>query len=209
MTENHSLANADTADRLFAQWSSHWELSKPYLIEKTPINLVRTRFFQALFPTASFIVIVRHPAAVALATSNALASNGAAQGLSIADLIEHWLLCHEIFLSDAPHLKHLLVLKYEDFVAEPQAMLDRIYTSLGLPTFPCAEEVEAGINDRYQSQWNAMQEDSQMKSSIGDALQFEERIRGFGYSLQDWSVSKPLSENLETCRAGSSGYPVA
>src|SRR5579871_293575 len=58
MTETHPLATPETAHALFAQWAPYWDLEKPYLIEKTPMTLLRTRMFQALFPNSFFIVII-------------------------------------------------------------------------------------------------------------------------------------------------------
>jgi hypothetical protein len=95
------MATAEISAALFDQWRPYWDLSKPYLIEKTPITLLRTRLFQALFPNSYFIVIVRHPIAVALATFNALASSEAARDLTLTELIEHWLICHAMFLAAA------------------------------------------------------------------------------------------------------------
>jgi hypothetical protein len=91
-TERHPLATPETAAALFTQWRSNWDLAKPYLVEKTPITLLRTRFFQALFPDAYFVIIIRHPIAVAIATYNACVVNGVADGLTLTDLIEHWLI---------------------------------------------------------------------------------------------------------------------
>lgn len=194
MTEQHALANAETAEKLFAQWGPYWDLSKPYLLEKTPINLVRTRFFQALFPTASFVVIVRHPTPVALATYNALLSNGASPDLRVADLIEHWLLCHELFLSDMPFLKRLFLLNYEDFVARPQETLDRIFQFLQLSPHRNTEGIEGSSNDRYLAQWRSMQNDPDQQEDMQQALKYEARVQALGYSLHDWSVCKPLSD---------------
>ena len=35
------------------------------LVEKSPPNIVRMRYLQALFPRASFVMILRHPVVVA------------------------------------------------------------------------------------------------------------------------------------------------
>lgn len=192
-TESHPLANAETATALFAQWSPHWDLARPYLIEKTPITLLRTRFFQALFPNAYFVVIIRHPAPVALATYHACVANGVAQGLTVDDQIEHWLLCHERFLADAPSLQRLQLLHYEDFVARPQATLDALYAFLNLPSFPNREEVEPDINDHYKRLWDAMEQDPDHQDEIERALCFEQRVQRFGYSLRDWSLHRSFS----------------
>jgi hypothetical protein len=185
-TEHDALATPETAAALFAQWRPYWDLSKPYLVEKTPISLLRTRLLQRLFPDSRFVVIVRHPAPVALATYNALASNDAAGDLTIAGLIEHWLVCHEQFRGDAPHLRRPMILRYEAFAARPQETLDAVCAFLGLPQHPNEETVEAGINDAYLEQWQGLSPDA-----LAEARRWEPRLRRFGYSLDDWSVCEP------------------
>jgi hypothetical protein len=187
LTEMHPLATRETAAALFDQWRPYWDLTRPYLVEKTPISLLRTRLFQRLFPDSAFVVIVRHPAPVALGTYDALASFGAAGDLTIADLIEHWLICHETFLGDAPQLRREMTLKYESLIARPQETLNDISTFLGLPPHPNAEPMEAGRNDGYIEEWR------EQGHNADPAIQrLEPRVRRFGYSLEDWSVCEPL-----------------
>ena len=204
MTEDHPLALPETAAALFAQWSPYWDIAKPYLLEKTPITLLRTRLFQRLFPNSYFIVLIRHPAAVALATYNALASSGSPPDLTVADLIEHWLISHETFQEDVPYLRRLTILRYEDFAAGPQHALDAIYGFLGLPPHVCGEEIEANVNARYQAQWQAMSLDPHHRRDIERAAGFEERARVFGYSLHEWGApaqpAYPQGKVLETER---------
>lgn len=194
-TEEHPLATPVTAKALFQQWSPYWDLSRPYLVEKTPITLLRTRFFQALFPNSYFVVVVRHPAAVALATYNACVINGVADGLTIADLIDHWVLCHEIFLNDLPYLRRKIVLTYEEFAAHPQTTLDTIFAFLGLPPHTNGEEINPNVNARYLDQWRTMQHDPGQQVLLGNPMSLEPRVRQLGYSLEDWSYSRPLTEN--------------
>ncbi|MCH5375185.1 MAG: sulfotransferase, partial [Planctomycetes bacterium] len=59
MDEHHPLVSESNALRLFEQWSRYWDLDKQYLIEKSPPNLVRTRFLQALFPNCGFLILLR------------------------------------------------------------------------------------------------------------------------------------------------------
>lgn len=59
MDEAHPLANPANAEKLRRQWGRHWELSRSILMEKSPPNLIRTRFLQALFPEARFVVILQ------------------------------------------------------------------------------------------------------------------------------------------------------
>ena len=192
ITETHPLATSETAARLFEQWSPYWDLSKPYLIEKTPITLLRTRLFQALFPDSHFVVIVRHPSVVALATYNALASSGTKPDLTISNLIEHWLIGHERFLADVPHLRRVMVVKYEEFAARPQPTLNEIYEFLGLDSWLCGDKIEPDVNSRYLAQWQALSQDPHQQDGIEQALHLEQQVRRFGYSLKDWRLCGPL-----------------
>jgi hypothetical protein len=61
--ESDALASAPKGSTLlFAQWARYWDLSAPILVEKSPMNMLRTRFLDTLFPEmASFAVVIRHP----------------------------------------------------------------------------------------------------------------------------------------------------
>src|ERR671935_179621 len=79
------LATPENGARILEEWSAHWDLEKPVLLEKSPPNLLKTRFLQALFPGARFVVILRHPIPVALATARWRETR------RLHRLIEHWL----------------------------------------------------------------------------------------------------------------------
>src|SRR4029077_8027629 len=103
------LVTKANRSKLFNQWSRYWNLEKHYLLEKSPPNLIRTRFLQALFPESCFVVITRHPVAVALATRKWVTS-------SLDSLIMHWLYCHDLFVLDRPYLRRVHIVKYEDLI---------------------------------------------------------------------------------------------
>ena len=69
MTEAHALATPASRARLEAEWGAHWDASKGVLLEKSPSNLLRARFLQALWPDCHFVFIVRHPLAHAYASA--------------------------------------------------------------------------------------------------------------------------------------------
>ncbi|MGH7766581.1 MAG: sulfotransferase family protein, partial [Candidatus Binatia bacterium] len=146
MDERHPLATTASAKKIFKQWSPYWDLRRRYLVEKSPPNLVRTRFFQALFRRSLFIIILRHPVAVAYATEKM-------SGADIASLIEHTLLCYERFLSDLPHLEQCFVLRYEDFVANPKAVMDEVFRFAGLDPAPIHRQIRADVNEKYFKKW--------------------------------------------------------
>ena len=91
LTEDSPLATPGNAARLAEQWAPYWDLSRPVLVEKSPPNLVMTRFLQALYPHASFVVIVRHPVVVALGTDKWL------RGRTLRTPMANWFAAHDTF----------------------------------------------------------------------------------------------------------------
>lgn len=178
LTDTSDLITTGNRLRLFAEWKRYWDLEKPVLLEKSPPNLIRMRFLQKLFPDSFFIVVTRHPIAVSYATQK--------WNPSLPELIEHWLVCHEKFEQDRQHIRRLLVLRYEDFVEEPQAVLDDIYSFIGLPRHPNRVEVRSGVNKKYLEKWRMCQNDASSAACIEATrirLQYERRVATFGYSL--------------------------
>jgi hypothetical protein len=125
-------ASADKAGQLFEEWSPHWDLGRPVLLEKSPPNLLKTRFLQALFPRSQFVVLLRHPIAVSLATAKWRRTR------RLGRLVEHWLRCHEIFEADKPELERVHVIRYEDLVREPEPVLRGVFDFLELDPIPRA-----------------------------------------------------------------------
>lgn len=199
LTERSPLATRDNAERLFAQWSEHWDLSRPVLVEKSPPNLVMTRFLQALFPDARFLVVVRHPVVVALATSRWRA------GTPLRRLLEHWLAAHELLLADAPHVRHLKVVHYEHLVADPPGTLRDVGAFLGLRGPVPQEQVDARRSGRYEQRWadlRASRNPLHRRALRRIEEQLGDRIRGFGYDLDDLGSARGLPALQPTPRGG-------
>ncbi|HBQ53794.1 MAG TPA: sulfotransferase, partial [Erythrobacter sp.] len=66
-TEQSPWNTLETQRRLLSDWGGWFDPDKPWWLEKSPINLTRMRLYQQLFPTAQFIVILRHPQLMAAA----------------------------------------------------------------------------------------------------------------------------------------------
>jgi len=182
LTEESELLNPENNARLAMDWFPYWDLSKPYLLEKSPPNLVMTRFLQSAFPHTAFIAIVRHPVAVSLATMK-----WNTRGLN--SLIEHWLVAHETFEKDRPHLQRTITIKYEALVSEPGAVLRQIYAFLGLEPRETSFEATQEHNQRYFAQWLDMAKNPETSASIQECIaRHETRVRAFGYSLQDLEI---------------------
>jgi hypothetical protein len=179
LTEASELVTEENRALLLVEWGSYWDLTKPVLLEKSPPNLIRMRFLQALFPEAAFVIVMRDPVAVAYATQKWSRTG-------IDSLIEHWLVCHEIFEGDRAYVRQLHVLKYEDLVERPQSTLDAVFDFLDVHPVSCGIEVHPEVNASYLRRWN---EDAQSASTGGHSdvqrirKAYEKRAAAFGYQL--------------------------
>ncbi|HUF08257.1 MAG TPA: sulfotransferase [Rhodothermales bacterium] len=211
-TETTSLATDKNALRLFEEWSAHWDLSKPFLLEKSPPNLVMTRFLQELFPNSFFLVMVRHPIPVSLATIKwmgwpkyVVSHDEAGENYTVRSageddwmlswqsehlhfestiytLFRNWKAAHETFVADSEYLRHVLALRYEDLVSHPGSTLLSIEQFLGLPV----SEARAfpTIHD-HNARYFAEWETRKLNAGFRRLLQdeFGEVLSAFGYNI--------------------------
>jgi len=182
LTEGSALATAENRDKLLREWGAWYDLEKQLLLEKSPPNLVRARFFQSMFPSSSFLFIVRHPISVALATRKWNDS-------SLMELLLHWQVAYSILLEDLPFLKNALVLRYEDIVRSPEHNLGKICNLASLDNFTPKE----GIEDRNVGYFKEWTEDYSEKFTALDRV-FSGPLgplEKFGYSFNEPFVIKP------------------
>ena len=141
MTEAHPLNRLETRLRIEADWAP-WFGPGAWRVEKSPVNLTRMRLLQQLFPLSQFVVVMRHPQAVAAAVAKWVEMPGAAR-------IGHWLDAHDAVAEDLPHLHAVMVLRYEDVVAHPEAARAALARFLDLGAVPggMAEAVRDGNAD--------------------------------------------------------------
>jgi Sulfotransferase family len=187
LTEDSPLAGAESREELLRQWGRYWRPDAEVKVEKSPPNLVRTRFLQALFPEAVFVAVLRHPLAVAGATRK-----GRRMLLTYETLVHHWVACHTILAADAPRLRRLCVVRYERFVADPDAELARIFTAAGLTPCPSGERVRAGVNDAYFARWRSRLNPHRALDRRRTIARWEPEVRRFGYSLVDTGIAADL-----------------
>jgi hypothetical protein len=194
LTELSPLVSEENRRKLFSEWSQYWDLSKEYLLEKSPPNIIRTRFLQAMFPNSYFIVMLRHPLAVSYATQKWYRKYRI-NWRGFPRIFEHWLTCHEIFKADQKLLKNSFVVKYEEFVAEPNKWVNNMYHFLGLSDFSVSQKILSDVNKRYFALWNRKLSglfSGPMNRTI--IKRYEERVRCFGYSLNDLDWIGPVVE---------------
>lgn len=186
MDEGHALANPQAAREIAKQWAPHFDLSKQYLIEKSPPNIVRTRFLQKLYPESRFIIILRHPLAVALATYKW-------NQTSLLEQVRHALLAYETLIKDQRFLNRVLLIRYEDFVSNPNKELKNLEDFLRIPAISIDQEVNPEVNQKYFEFW-----ESKRRSFLGRLryrvdVETENRLNSFGYSAtaNQYTLAKP------------------
>jgi hypothetical protein len=178
-TEKSSVLTPENSNKLIKEWSSYWDLSKPFLLEKSPPNLLKTRFLQQIFPNSYFIVITRHPLAVSYATQKWSKT-------SIDSLIKHWYTCYKIFSEDEMHLKNVLHIRYEDVVLGSVETIKNISEFLKIDGFTIDKEFDIKVNDNYMKPWN---DEINHLGRVSKAFvkfkysKIERFINKFGYSL--------------------------
>lgn len=143
-------ARPEHRERLVEAWAPHWGPPDVVRLEKSPPNLLKLRYLDALFPASLLIVVVRHPVAVSLATKKW------ARTTPIHRLMRHWAHAHAIAASDAAGLGNVVVVRYEDLVECPQDVVADLLARLGLDALPLSGQVRRDINRGYFDRWNRL-----------------------------------------------------
>ena len=146
LTESSELLTAENKAKLISEWEAQWDMSKKAFLDKSPPTLIQSRFMQAVFPNSYFIYILRHPIATSLATYKW-------SGTGIYSLINHWVDAHQLMLEDIPYLKNCMVIRYEDFVTKPSAVLEDVENFLGIHHHKYSTNMSPGFNEKYFKKW--------------------------------------------------------
>jgi hypothetical protein len=177
VTELSPLATAEKRDRLVWEWGYHWDTDRPVRVEKSPPNMLKLRFLQALFPDAHFIIMVRDPVAVTMSTSRWVRES------SLTSLVHHWVHCHELMWADATHIRRLKVVHYEDFVRDPGAVLADVGRFLELGRLEGWSDVRPGLNAAYHRRWSGSGPLRRIDAAVA-VRRYQREVRRLGYSLQ-------------------------
>tara|TARA_B100000886_G_scaffold339476_2_gene305060 strand:- start:614 stop:1489 length:876 start_codon:yes stop_codon:yes gene_type:complete len=168
-TENNKLITSDNKIKLLLEWNKYWDISKSIFLEKSPVNLIHTRFLQKMFDNTYFIVIMRHPLAVSKAS---LKWNNQ----SLNKYFDHWLRGYDIFLNDSKYLRRYILIKYEDLCNDPQKEVKKIENLIG-------EKLnikDSELNRLYNSNSKYF---VRLDSKLID--KYEKKFNKFGYSLKN------------------------
>lgn len=204
LTEVEAKNLPDAGQRLWDGWNRYWRHDADFLLEKTPLNLTRTRFLQAVFPHSRFVVITRHPLTQALAIRKWTPRMNQELGGFIPRLVDHWLKAHEVFRNDENHLRHVHVVRYEHLLADPRAEIARLEAFLGI-SIPreTAGDLDRTYAESYEKLWNGGVKGPRAPGqNIVDRLVFPRyertikrlythRIRELGYELDSFTQVEP------------------
>ena len=147
LTEASALLTDENKSTLRREWNAYWDLDKAVLVEKSPTNMVRSRFLNSVFPGSYFIFLIRHPVAVSIATQKW-------SGTSMFSLINHWLVAHEILKQDVKFLPNFAILPYETFIADPESVVRSLEKALSLRKSTYEFRLHRNLNDNYFEIWN-------------------------------------------------------
>ncbi len=180
LTESSPLLTEKNIMTLRSNWENVWEKDKEIYIEKTPANVIATRFLQKAFPNSYFIVIKRHPIPVSLATQKWCCT-------PLHNLLDHWLRCYEAFEEDKKYLRNVYELAYESFVENPSKYLDEIAKFIGTDHEKISiTNLEKGHNKKYFAKWVHLLTESFFKHYFHYiALKYEGKFHPYKYSLLD------------------------
>jgi Sulfotransferase family len=131
-TERWSGVNDVNAEKLWSEWSRGWDLSRRWLMAKSPEDLLMTRAIGELLKPSRFLIVVRHPAVVAMAQSK-WASSHAPGEHNYAALIENWVQCHRYVRHDVGvRGDNVRIVYYEHFRDHAEELYELIAQWLGI-----------------------------------------------------------------------------
>ena len=183
LVESTSPEIDDKRELLLREWGAYIDFTKPFFLEKSPPNIVRTRLFQSFFPNSKFIIITRHPISVAMATSEKW-------NIDLERCVEHWAVAHKIFLKDQARLKNCKIISYEQLCATPHQCLKDIGGFLGIKIDGNIEDIR-NLNAEYFERWRSLPHAK--KASVSAELQDEVKpiLTPLGY--EHWNEFEAFS----------------
>jgi hypothetical protein len=217
LTETSALLTQENVAKLRASWHPYWDNGKTIFVEKTPANLLMTRFLQAAFPNSYFVVIKRHPVPVGMA-----AQKWKVNVTSLYNMFEHWLHCHALYEQDKKYLKHVYELRYEDYVDSPGKYHEEIAAFIGthVPEPPkedkfrtvtqwrnpsglrvperAMEQTSGAHNQKYFDRWRNLLTNGFFKSYYRYiARKYESSFAVYGYSLREgFDLSEKVQRDI-------------
>ncbi|GAB5349883.1 sulfotransferase family protein [Alteriqipengyuania sp. 357] len=173
LIEGCAFDTLETKQRIESDWARWFGAGSPRRVEKSPVNLTRMRLYQQLFPTCQFVIILRHPAAMAAALRKWMADDA-------SELIDYGLDAYDIVAQDLLYLHSALVIRYEDLVARDlrPALFGFLGLDPGVPTAVALRDGNTDYDDLPRMRQGQINRASQWGyGADGAALPFEPIVR--------------------------------
>ena len=136
-----------------------------------------------------FLFITRHPITNALSHIH----TGCCPGMTMRELLTHWVRQHEILHQDLPRLKHSKLIRYEDFSRSPTSHLHAVHEWLGVRAEPLAVHVTPASIQKYEREYcegmgtrGAVDRHKQLSTEFGES------VRRFGYDLDAFDCLRDI-----------------
>jgi len=148
--------------RLKKEWGMRMsDTSKDVLLEKSPQNGARTRWLQKHFNNSHFICMIRNGYAVAEGISRKAKPECQIGKWPIHMSAQQWCLSNRVFREDSKYLDKFIWVRYEDFTADPNRELDKIFNFIGL-------SVAGDIN--LERQWSIHERQDSIKNMNNESI---------------------------------------
>lgn len=121
--------------RLKKEWGMRLNTKKKYLLEKSPPNVPRMRWFNRHFNSPYFIGIVRNGYAVAEGISRKAKPMHLKSGWPIEKSAYQWSRSNEVMIENGQRVDNFLLIKYEDLTENTFETISRITEFLGIAPF--------------------------------------------------------------------------
>jgi len=205
LTEQDERVTTENLARLLNRYGSHWNLTKPVWVDKSPPAAVMSRAFEGLYninvegsdePKISrtrFLFTTRHPIANAYGHHHLL---GGSDVVPFDTLIQNYVKVHKYLMEDMPHLKNdPKLLKLEDFVVDPAKHLTEIFSWLGVDASAKTvtavvkkvggdDGIRQNVNEKYRAKWCSI--DGFKRGKVEERYQPLIKDLGLDYDLVGW-----------------------
>ncbi len=125
------------ATRLAFDWLALADPANEIIVVESDLPAVQMRWLQGIFSDSYFIGVVRNAYAVAAALR-------LKEGYAIDRCARQWARSNETMLADAPFVRNFHLVRYEDFVARPLEVTEKISGFAGLDQEPLRTIVKVG-----------------------------------------------------------------
>jgi hypothetical protein len=156
---------------------------KRYFLDKTPAYALVLPFLTRLYPDAHYVILTRHPLAVASSYANSFFSGNWVTAQAFNPVLNRYVPAIASLLRNPP--RHILQIGYEQLVRDPHAELNRLCAFLDLEFQP--EMIEYG--EHYVP----------ARGGLGDPVTVRTESRPVVTSLARWShelASDPVKRQL-------------